>query len=148
MAITVDNVRGFLRDRVEYNLLLDAYQFTDDEITDAKRFAIAEYNAMTPVTSVEESNFPNDWILLMGTAAHLMWSEAFHQLRNQATYNDGDVERIGLYDKFAAYAQACDRLRAEWKQVAQKVKQQNNMEGMYGSLSSGYRFIRPGNRNY
>lgn len=146
MSITSGQVSRFLRDKAEDNILLDEVQFEEEDIRDATKFAIDEFNAMTPVTSYTEESFPNDYILLLGVTAHLMSSEAFLQLRNQATYRDGDVENIGIDDKFQLYKGLGDAIKKEWKTVAQKYKQQMNMEGGYGSLSSGYRYVYPGVR--
>lgn len=146
-SLTSGDVREFLRDYGEYNILLDNVEFTEDEIEKAMSFAVDRYNLLTPVTTITEDTFPNRWLLLIGTCIHLLQSAAFLQLRNQATYNDGDVERIGIDDKFALYQQLAGALSADWNQYAQKIKQQNNMEGAYGSLSSGYRYLRTGHRN-
>jgi len=141
-------VSEFLRDFPEYNILLDNVQFTEDEINSAIRFTIERYNALTPVTQYTSDNFPNKWILLIGTCAHLMHSEIFLQLRNQATYRDGDIENIGIDDKAALYQALVDRLDNLWNSHAQKIKQQINLESAYGYLSSGYRWIRSGLRSY
>lgn len=146
--LTPGDVSQYLRDHAEFNILLDAVQFTEEDIESAIGFCIDEFNAMTPQTNYNEDSFPNRWLLLIGTVAHLMQSEAFLQLRNQATYNDGDVERIGIDDKFQLYQGLADRMNAKWDARAQKLKQQINMENGYGSLSSGYRHLRTGTRNY
>lgn len=147
MSLTSGDVREFLRDYGEYNILLDNVEFTEDEIEKAMEFAIDRYNLLTPVTTITSDTFPNRWLLLIGTCIHLLQSAAFLQLRNQATYNDGDVERIGIDDKFALYQQLASNLSADWNQHAQKLKQQNNMEGAYDYLSSGYRYLRTGRGN-
>ena len=148
MAVTAGQVSRFLRDYPEYNILLDNVQFEEEDITDATKFALGEFNAMAPITSYTDTNFPNDWVLLLGITAHLLMSETFLQIRNQVNYNDGDVERIGIDDKFAAYKGLSDGIKNDWKTTAQKLKQQINMEQCYGSLSSGYRYIKPGYRNW
>ena len=145
MAVTAGHVQRFLRDYSENNIILDNVQFEDEDIRDARKFAIDEYNAMTPVTTFTEENFPNDWVLLMGICAHLMMSETFLQARNHVTYQDGDIN-VGIDDQAAFFSTLNDKLRAEWKQVAQKMKQQTNMEQAYGSLSSGYRYVYPSAR--
>jgi len=147
MALTPGDVSQFLRDYGDYNILLDEIQFTEDEIENAMRFTVSRYNAITPVTNVTEDNFPNEWIFLIGVCSHLMQSEAFLQIRNQATYRDGDIENIGVDDKFALYMQLVGKLDTDWNTYAAKIKQQENMEGAYGSLSSGYRYLRSGTRN-
>lgn len=147
MSITPGQVSRFLRDFADNNILLADVQFEEEDIADAMAFALAEFNAMTPISSYTTEGFPNDWILLLGTAAHLMMSESILQLRNMATYQDGDIQNIGIDDKYAQYAQLGQNLKAEWKATAQKFKQQLNMESGYDSLSSGYRYIYPGARS-
>ena len=144
MALTLGQVTRFLRDHPSYNILLDEVQFSEEDLTDAMHFAVEQYNAVTPITGYTESNFPNDYLFLIGTAAHLMRSEAFLQLRNQLTYNDGDVAPIGVDDKFASYTRLRDELYKEWKETSRAIKTQINMEQGYGSLSSGYSRIRTG----
>jgi len=144
MALTLGQVTRFLRDHPSYNILLADVHFSEEDVTDAIHFATAQYNAMTPITQYTENNFPNDYLHLLGTAAHLMRSESFLQLRNQLTYNDGDVNPIGVDDKFAAYTALRDSLRAEWQETARAMKTQMNMEQGYGMLSSGYSRIRTG----
>ncbi|PIX39963.1 MAG: hypothetical protein COZ56_16015 [Armatimonadetes bacterium CG_4_8_14_3_um_filter_58_9] len=147
MSITSGQVSRFLRDFADNNILLAEVQFEEEDIADAMMFALAEFNAMTPISSYNADGFPNDWILLLGTAAHLMMSESILQLRNMATYQDGDIQNIGVDDKHAQYSQLGQNLKAEWKATAQKFKQQLNMENGYDSLSSGYRYIYPGARS-
>jgi len=147
MSLTSGDVREFLRDYGDFNVLLDAVEFTEDEIEKAMQFATDRYNLITPTSNVTPDTFPNRWLLLIGTCIHLLQSAAFLQLRNQATYNDGDVERIGIDDKFALYQQLANSLASDWSQSAQKLKQQKNMEGAYDSLGSGYGWLRSGSRN-
>jgi DnaJ-domain-containing protein 1 len=146
MAITPGQVSRFLRDFAENNVLLDEVEFEEEDIRDAMKFAVDEYNAITPVTVVDENSFPNDWVLLLGTCAHLMMSEAFLQIRNQVSYQDGDIQ-VSMDNKAEFYSALSDKIKSEWKSVAQKIKQQQNMETMYDSLSSGYRYIYTGFRN-
>ncbi len=147
MTLTPGDISQFLRDYGEYNILLDAVEFTTDDIEKAMYFTTQRYNALTPISTVTVENFPNEWLLLIGTCSHLMQSEAFLQLRNQATYRDGDIENIGVDDKFALYQKLSASLSNDWTNTAQKIKQQLNMESCYGSLSSGYRYVRSGTRN-
>jgi hypothetical protein len=147
MSLTSGDVTQFLRDYGEYNILLDEVEFSPDDINKAMHFAVQRFNALTPTSTYTTDNFPNEWILLIGTCSHLMMSESFLQLRNQATYRDGDIENIGVDDKFALYQQLSANLANDWNTHAQKIKQQINMESAYGSLSSGYRWLRTGTRN-
>jgi len=143
VAVTKDQVRMFLRDRADRNILLDDVQFTDDELNAATEMAVSMFNGITPQTMFTPSSWPTHlkWLLLIGTCRYLMWSESFVQIRNQATYQDGDIAPIGVDDKQAAYAQLAQLLKAEWDETARNVKIQNNMEGCYNNLGSGYAYV-------
>ncbi len=144
MELTLGQVTRFLRDYPSYNILLADVQFSEEDVNQAMHFASQRYNAMTPVTNYTVENFPNDYVLLIGTCLNLMHSEAFLQVRNQLTYTDGDVAPIGVDDKMAAYLRLKDDLNSEWKELARGMKTQANMEQGYGSLKSGYAYIRTG----
>jgi hypothetical protein len=147
MALTPGDVTQFLRDYPEYNILLDNVQFTEDDVNSAMRMVVSRFNLLSPMTTYTADTFPSEWLFLIGVTSHLMHSEAFLQLRNQAEYQDGDVQNPGIDNKFTAYKQLSDALAADWNNNAQKLKQQINMESCYDSLSSGYRYLRTGMRN-
>lgn len=137
--LTREDLRIFLRDFAGNNILLGDIQFTGDELTRAIQFAVDEWNVFAPMTNVGIENIPRS-ILILGAAAWLMQSESFLQLRNQATYQDGDVQNIGVDDKHQLYFALAQQLKAEWKDTARRYKQMQNQESCYGSLSSGYRY--------
>ncbi len=148
--ITETQIRMFLRDYAlghlpggQGNILLDDVQFTPEELTFALKMAVSAYNGLTPATSylTDGSNFPNEYLLLLGTARFLMMSEAFHQLRNQVSVQDGDIAPSGIYEKSQAYTALAQALRAEWQPMARDIKNQQNMEGGYGTIGSGYRYV-------
>ena len=150
---TTDDVRMWMRDYAlgnltggQGNLLLDDVQFTPDELNFAMRMAVSNYNAITPMSNynTDGSDFPNEYLLLLGTARFLMVSESFHQLRNQANAQDGDIAPTGIYDKAQAYLSLAQMLKAEWDQLTRQIKNQINMESAYGHLGSGYRYIGKG----
>ena len=138
-VLTRDEVRLFLRDRSDNNVLLDQVQFDNADIGMSIDMATSEWNAITPISNAPSDIIPKA-LLLMGTASWLMSSESFLQIRNQATYQDGEIGNIGLDDKFGQYAQLASSLRAEWQTLAKSYKIQKNMESAYGNLGSGYRW--------
>jgi len=146
VVVTNDQVRMFLRDKAENNILLANVQFTDSELNLAAEMAAEAFNAVTPQTRFTASTFPNKYVLLLGTCRFLMMSETFLQIRNQATYQDGDIAPIGIDDKQAAYAQLARLLKEEWDELVRGIKTQNNMEAAYNSLGSGYRSVARFNR--
>lgn len=148
LVVTSDMIRMFLRDYAlghlpggQGNILLDDVQFTPDELTFAVRMAVSAFNAMTPVSSFLPENFPNEYLLLLGTARFLMMSESFHQLRNQVQTQDGDIAPSGIYEKHQAYLAVAQVLQAEWQELSRNMKNQFNIEGSYGTYGSGYRYV-------
>lgn len=141
--VSKDQVRMFMRDRADKNILLDDVQFTDDELNLAMEMAVSAFNAVTPQTRHSPSSFPEHlrYVLLIGTVRFVLMSESFMQVRNQATYQDGDIAPIGIDDKAALYSQMAQGLKAEWDELVRGVKTQNNAESIYTTLGSGYRNV-------
>jgi len=149
--LTRDEVRRWMRDFPPgyipktgvINTLLDGVEFSDDDVDAGIQGAVDRYNAMTPITPINVDMLPRV-LLLYGAAAHLLWSESFRQLRNQATVADADVPQIGIDDKHGAYLQASAALWNKWDELARAVKTQRNMESVYGGMPSGYAFTGSG----
>lgn len=148
VILTKDQVRMFLRDRADNNILLDDVQFSDKEVNFALEMAVSAFNGITPQTRLTPMSFPTHlrYLLLLGTTRFLLMTESFLQARNQATVQDGDVSPIGIDDKAALYSQLAKGLKEEWDEQARGVKTQNNMESAYNSLGSGYRNVARFNR--
>jgi len=147
LTVTLDDVRGFLRDVAGQvpgtgvtNIMFDLPEFSDTDIRRATKFTVARFNVMTPPSSDAEDNI-NVWLLLIGVSEFLVMSEAFRQTRNQVTYQDGDIQPIGLDDKQAQYLALAQVLKAEFEEKAKNFKISRNMESCYGSLGSGYRNV-------
>jgi len=143
--LTRDEARRWLRDFPPglvpktgvMNVLLEGVEFSDEDVDAGLQGAVDRYNVMTPTTLLQVDMVPRT-LLLYGCVAHLLWSESFRQLRNQATVQDGDVQPIGIDDKTAPYTQASKLLWDKFDELARGVKTQRNMESMYGGISSGY----------
>lgn len=143
--VTRDEIRRWLRDFPPglvpktgvMNVLLEGVEFSDEDVDAGLQGAVDRYNVMTPMTNLQLDGIPR-MLLFYGAVAHLLASESFRQLRNQATVQDGDVQPIGIDDKTGPYTQASKLLWDKYDELARGVKTQRNMEAMYGSLSSGY----------
>jgi hypothetical protein len=148
-VVSKDQVRMFMRDYASNNILLDDVQFTDNELNLAMEMAVSAFNAVTPQSNYVPQSFPTHlrYLLLIGTARFLMMSESFMQVRNQATVQDGDIAPIGISDKAALYSQLSQQLKAEWDELTRGIKTQQNMEGAYATLGSGYRNTSRFNRS-
>lgn len=143
IIITTDQVRRFMRDFPDKNILLDDVEFNQDDVNQGVEMVTSKYNAVTPQTFLTPAAWaPHlQYVLLLGVAAYLIKSGAFLQLRNQATYQDGDIAPIGIDDKYPLYLQFAQFLQGEWDEMVRAIKTQNNLESAYGSLSSGYRNV-------
>jgi len=142
-AVTVDQVRRFMRDYPNRNILLDDVEFTQEDVEQAVIFVTSAYNAMTPISSIDPEGWPAylRYLQLLGIAWYLIKSATFLQLRNQATYQDGDIAPVGVDDKFSQYMNLWQALKAEWDEAVKAAKIQMNLESGYGSLASGYRNV-------
>lgn len=140
VILTVDQVRRFMRDIPSKNILLDTVEFDQKEVDQGIEMVTSRYNAMPPQSALMPQSWPShlQYVLLLGVAAYLIKSCAFLQLRNQATYQDGDIAPVGIDDKYPLYIQMAQVLDNEWAQMVQQIKIQNNLEGVYGYVSSGY----------
>ena len=100
--ISIDVVRAFLRDYPEKNPLLDDVEFSDEELTTSVARAVDFANMVDRPANWTYSDFPNKLLLLMGAVSYLLMSESFRQLRNEAIYQDGNIQPVGLDNKQAA----------------------------------------------
>lgn len=131
---TVADVRAFLYDRCpEDNRLLGAVQFTDDQIMTAMEYAVDEWNATPPsVAYFTTVSFPWKTQWIKGTAAYLLKSATFNQIRNNATYQTGTTT-VNDSDKGPAYQQLGEALYKEWKDWVWAKKREINIELGWGA---------------
>lgn len=143
IIVSVDQIRRFMRDYPNRNILLDDVEFSQEDINQGVEMVTSNYNAITPQTSLIPVSWPKhlQYVLLLGVTAYLLKSAAILQLRNQATYQDGDIAPIGIDDKYSLYMQLAQALKGEWDELVRQIKTQNNLESAYGYLSSGYRNV-------
>jgi hypothetical protein len=142
VPLTTDDIRAFLRDQPKYNILIEGVEFSNEDIERAIRWTVAKWNAMTPQSSDPPTGETlNEYILLFGVAAILLRSEGVRQVRNQVTYQDGNMPQVSMDEKESIYMRWADRMQQEFDILARQIKNQNNMESAYGGLASGYRYI-------
>jgi hypothetical protein len=143
VILTVDQVRRFMRDYPNRNILLDDVEYEQDDVNQAIEMVTSAYNSITPLSLISPQSWPPgfQYLLLLGITWYLIKSGTFLQLRNQATYQDGDIAPIGIDDKFSLYMQYWQTLFAEWQSMVKEAKIQMNLDSSYGELSSGYRNV-------
>ena len=126
-GLSPDDIRMFLRDYAPKNPLLADVEFSDSEVSAALSSAVDHANVIGRPTNYSVANFPNKYVLKIGTASYLLKSEAFRQLRNEATYQDGNIQPVGIDNKQSGYAQLSAALSQEFIQLVTSVKIAQNM---------------------
>ena len=134
-VVTPDQVRDFMRDFPDKNILVDGVEFEDSEVERALKMTISMGNAIARPTSYSVTNFPNDYVLLMGVCSYLLKSEGLRQLRNEAMYQDGNIQPVGLDNKQQSYAALAAQYLQEFTQMLTAIKIQENMTS-FGQMSS------------
>ena len=135
--VTVQDIRVYMRDMVGRNDLLHRLEFKDSEIEAAARIAVDMFNAIPPLTMVSGVPLSARFVILAGTAATLLTSEAMAQVRNQLNYSDNGLH-VGVDDKMAMYQQLAGEQRALFDSYARDIKIAMNAEAAFGGAHSGY----------
>ena len=146
--LTVDDIRGFLRDQPDYNILMDDIEFENTDIQRAMRLTVSKWNAITPISNLTSPAQLNEYILLCGVCCILLRSEGLRQVRNQFVTQDGNISPVGLDEKEAIYLKWALHFCEEFDQLAKEMKVQENMQSLLDSrcggasgFGSGYRWI-------
>lgn len=132
-TLAIPEVRAFLVDRcASDNLLLDATQFTDDQIMDSMRIPVEEWNDTPPsIQRFTTVTFPFRYAWLMGTAAYLLTSISIQQFRNNATYQAGTVT-VNDSDKGPQFKAIGDQLMEQWHRWLYAKKRELNVRAGWG----------------
>lgn len=141
MAIlTAEEVRTFIEDSVDANLLKDnEIEFTDTRINLAMEMAVSSFNVMPPKTGFTVDNFQEKSVLLYGTLVKLYEGQAALAARNHLSYSDGGVT-LPIEEKYPMYSQLADTWRQLFMQEAARYKVQLNIESGWGEVSSDYAY--------
>lgn len=134
-VIDPSEIRLYLSDYPEVNLLLDKEEFSDPFIQFCVNLAASEFNAMSPRTNYNGDNFPSKSILLHGTLWQMFLGAAAKQARNQLSYNDGGLV-VPIEEKYELYKNMADTFGAQFQAAASRLKITINMEQGWGSVSS------------
>lgn len=134
-VLSVDEVRAYLEDYPEVNLLLDKEEFGNAKISLCISLAADEFNNMPPRASYTKETFPSKSILLQGTLWQLFQARAAIAVRNHLTYSDGGIQ-IPIEEKYEMWASLAGTHKASFSESASKLKIHLNMESGWGSVSS------------
>jgi hypothetical protein len=130
--LTALEVREYLQDYPEANLLLDAQEFSNTFIELCMDLATSEFNQIPPIAlTVMLNNFPSKGILLYGTLWMMFQGRAALAARNNLTYSDGGLQ-IPVEEKYELYNQLASTFGSMFKEAVQRYKASWNMEIGWG----------------
>lgn len=133
----VRKLRLFLGDSPETNQLIAGFELSDDKLRLALELAVDEFNTTTPVTSYSISQFPSLKVLLHAGAVQALIMAGIIADRNYLQFADGGLSEV-LGDRGQRYQAWIAQLVASYKQAAEAIKIQINMEEGWGTHHSPY----------
>lgn len=146
-AVSLQEIRTFLRDKPEHHVLVDNFLFSNSDIMTAADQVVNWFNRLNPpLGSFSLGNFPDKYLLTLGISAWLFESEANRQLMEQLTYQDGNIHH-GITDKTQLYRAAAAAMKQEFNSIAREIKMQININSIYTGEGMGIRFRYPGYYN-
>ena len=132
-SVIIQDIRTHMRDYEQRNDLLERVEFTDKEVEKAMQLAFDQFQMIPPFIA---SKIPRA-LVIMGTMANLLTSESIAQVRNHLNYQDAGVS-VSTDDKWQAYLQLGEQLRARFDTAAEQIKISQNAEGAFGGSHSPY----------
>jgi len=139
-VLTVDEVREYLSDYPERNLLLDEEEFSTTFITLCMGLGVSTFNSMAPVTNFNVNTLPAKDLLLFGTCFHMFQGKAALLARNTMQYSDGGLQ-IPIEERYELYMSLAGSFKNLFDASAKALKIQINMEQGWGSLSGDAAFF-------
>ncbi len=137
MAISSEDIRLWLRDHPEKNVLLDDVEFDTPEIEAAIKFTVADFNETPPFTAYAAETFPFVAMLANGVAWWLYRGESVRQTRNHLPYNTGGVQ-VDDQNKGPEYAQLASLFQDKYETAKRQIKNHINLEQGWGNVLSEY----------
>ena len=139
--LSLTEIRLYLRDSSpEENLLIDGYNFSDEEILLATKITIQKFNDMLPRENFPvftSSNFPFRTILMDGILGQLFFMAAEWHRKNNLQYSAGGVS-LNDKNKEPNYLQAANMHWQQFLQDAKAEKVKFNMDLNWSMVPSAY----------
>jgi len=133
-----NDVRLFIRDRPEWNRLLNKEEFSQEQIDQAMKLTVMLFNDITPSTQYTVKEFPYQYLLLIGTVYHLLFGGGLGRSRNRLAYQ---TDGVSVDDEAHADVELSlsSQLKAEFMQMAKDKKIEANVKRGWGNVPSEYR---------
>jgi len=132
--LTELDIRAFLRDtKPEANVLLDDYEYSNEEMRQAMTMAVDTWNDTPPdIIRYTVETFPYRRILLLGAVANLMTMAGMLYRRNRLQYKiSGGV--IDEQNKAAEYDRAAAEIAAQFTAMLRQKKTELNIDMGWGT---------------
>ena len=133
-----EHLRGFLRDKEEFNFLTGVEEFPDAELDNALKFAATEWNTTPPpIGYVSVETHPAPDILVLGAALWIATSDSLRSVRNAHAFSDGGVQTSEM-SKVGNYSVVMGPLRAHYQQAISAYKTNANVMAGFGEVPGEY----------
>lgn len=132
--LSVLEIREFVSDYAQNNLLLDKEEFSDTFISLCRDLAVSSYNEIPPLSIVTIQNFPSKSTLLWGTLYHMYSGKSALLARNTLSYSDGGVS-VAVEERAALYFSLAQNALSQFESSAAKMKVYFNMNSGWGGVS-------------
>ena len=133
--LSIEEVREYITDYPESNLLLDKEEFSDSFISLCMSFAVDSFNTMSPISRYAHENFPSKEVQLLGTLYHMYNGRSAQMARNHLSYTDGGLQ-IPVEEKYELYARLAATFLESFNTTAARLKIAINMEQGWGEIRS------------
>lgn len=138
-GLTVSDIRQALWDVCpEENILLDDLEFSDEEIMNAIRRPVDQWNELPPpmrLATVDNFPYRENW--LRAACGILLETAGYRKLRNQLPYNGAGLS-VDEHANWKAYVELGKRAATEFMQWALNHKKCLNVNEAWNYLSSPY----------
>jgi hypothetical protein len=145
LPINSEIIRSFLRDTPDFNILHDDVVFSNDDINNAIYLTMHKWNAITPISNINNPARVPPYVMLCGVCGFLLKSEGIRQMQNQMQVQDGNIAPAGLDEKESLYFRWATHFQQEFLQYASNIKIQENLQSILdpkiAGFGSGYRNI-------
>ena len=136
MTEAVNDLRNFVKDRVELNELLD--NNTENSNEDLQSYiedALDEINnTYMPITSWDISSIPSWNMVKFGAVLQLLTSNGIISARNTYNYSDGFGLNIENTDYWGRYINYYNVLVTKYNRMVTTYKRASNIDACYGGI--------------
>lgn len=135
-APTIGEIRGQMMDFAADNLRLENVEFSDEQIIDALRWPIQDFNEKSPYLHQQFNTRTFKWrAQWIDAAVGRLYQYAAAWYRRNKIGGQGGGLALNELDRDVPYAQASQAMLQQWNQFRDSKKVELNAQGWIGSIS-------------